>query len=68
MKSLLSSVNKDLPVGLTGGISYNYFITDISKKISKELDIDLYLHKNIPNGDGGISIGQNLIIGAKISH
>jgi hydrogenase maturation factor HypF (carbamoyltransferase family) len=31
----------------------------------KKSGLDLIVHNRIPNGDGGISIGQNAIIGYK---
>jgi hydrogenase maturation protein HypF len=52
-------------IGLTGGVSYNIPIVKmIEKKINNE-GLKLYLHNNIPNGDGGISVGQNVIVGNK---
>ncbi len=54
-------------IGLSGGVSYNIPIVEmIEKKINKS-GLKLNLHNNIPNGDGGISIGQNVIVGNKIS-
>jgi len=33
----------------------------------KNAGLDFIVHNRIPNGDGGISIGQNAIIGHKLS-
>jgi hydrogenase maturation protein HypF len=54
-------------IGLTGGVSYNVPITEMVEREVKKEDLKLIVHKNIPNGDGGISIGQNAIIGHKLS-
>jgi hydrogenase maturation protein HypF len=52
-------------VGLTGGVSYNIPITEMVESQVKKSGLDLIVHNRIPNGDGGISIGQNAIIGYK---
>ena len=53
-------------IGLTGGVSYNIPITEmVSKKVS-ESGLKFIVHNNIPNGDGGISYGQNCLIGNKL--
>jgi hydrogenase maturation protein HypF len=49
----------DLSIGISGGVSYNFVINTIFESQLKNKD--LKLHKQIPNGDNGISIGQNLI-------
>jgi len=54
-------------IGLTGGVSYNVPITKMVEGYVKEEGLKLIFHRNIPNGDGGISIGQNAIIGHKLS-
>ncbi len=58
-------------IGITGGVTYNLPITDmIRDEISKCLetneyhnDIKFLTHSRLPNGDGGISAGQNVIAG-----
>jgi len=52
-------------VGLTGGISYNIPITEMVEKQVKIAGLKLSVHNRVPNGDGGISIGQNVIVGHK---
>ncbi|MEF8847517.1 MAG: carbamoyltransferase HypF [Candidatus Thermoplasmatota archaeon] len=54
-------------IGITGGVSYNIPIVSIFRKRLENTDFNVLLHDRIPNGDGGISIGQNVIVGNKIS-
>ena len=54
-------------IGLTGGVSYNIPIIQMIEQKLKETKIKFYVHKNIPNGDGGISVGQNVIVGNKLN-
>ena len=66
--SLIVSENKGIKsIGLTGGVSYNIPISDMVEKNVRKTDLKLIIHNNIPNGDGGISIGQNAIIGHKLN-
>jgi hydrogenase maturation protein HypF len=53
-------------IGLTGGVSYNIPINEMVEKQVNKAGLELIVHNNIPNGDGGISIGQNAIIGHKL--
>jgi hydrogenase maturation protein HypF len=55
-------------IGFTGGVSYNIPITRMVKEFVQEAGLELLLHDNIPNGDGGISIGQNVTIGERLKH
>ncbi len=60
--------NEDIKnIGITGGISYNVPITEMVEKKVKQSGLNFIVHNRIPNGDGGIAIGQNVIIGHKIS-
>ena len=54
-------------IGITGGVSYNIPIIEMVEKKIKQTDLNLIVHNQIPNGDGGIAIGQNVIIGNKIN-
>ena len=54
-------------IGITGGVSYNIPITEMVEKQVNLAGLKLVVHNRIPNGDGGISIGQNAIIGNKLS-
>ena len=59
--------NKIKNIGLTGGVSYNIPITEmVERKVAKS-GLNLIVHNRICNGDGGISIGQNVIIGHKLA-
>jgi len=53
-------------IGLTGGVSYNIPITDMVEIGVKKAGLSLLVHNRVPNGDGGIAIGQNAIIGHKL--
>lgn len=50
-------------IGLTGGVSYNIPIVKMIEENIEKANLKLFLHNRIPNGDGGISVGQNVIIG-----
>ena len=54
-------------IGLTGGVSYNIPIVEMIEEQVKKAGLKLIVHNKIPNGDGGISIGQNAIIGSKLN-
>jgi len=54
-------------IGITGGVSYNIPITEMVETEVKNAGLDFTVHNRIPNGDGGISVGQNAIIGYKSS-
>ena len=54
-------------IGLTGGVSYNIPIVEMIEKQVEKTKLKLIVHNQIPNGDGGISIGQNAIIGNKLN-
>ena len=50
-------------VGLTGGVSYNLPLCKIIIGLLEKKGLEPLLHDRIPNGDGGISAGQNVIAG-----
>jgi len=54
-------------IGLTGGVSYNLPITEMVEKRVEERGLSLAVHNTVPNGDGGISVGQNAIAGHRLS-
>jgi hydrogenase maturation protein HypF len=66
----IDSANKEgiNNIGLTGGVSYNIPITNMVASIVKKSGLKLTVHNRIPNGDGGISVGQNAIIGHKLNN
>jgi hydrogenase maturation protein HypF len=54
-------------VGFSGGVALNKIITKaVIDRVQKENLIPL-IHANVPPGDGGISIGQVAIAGAKLA-
>ncbi|RLF37000.1 MAG: carbamoyltransferase HypF [Thermoplasmata archaeon] len=54
-------------IGLSGGVTYNIPITVmVEKKVKKHKGLNLLVHNRVPNGDGGISIGQNAIVGNRL--
>ena len=55
-------------IGLTGGVSYNIPITNMIDDLVRKAGLKFAIHNRIPNGDGGISIGQNAIIGHKLNN
>ncbi len=50
-----------IPVGISGGVSYNEFVV---RHLRKRLDIRT--HRQVPPGDGGIALGQALVAESKI--
>jgi hydrogenase maturation protein HypF len=52
-------------IGLTGGVSYGGPITAWVKETVESEGLEFIGHERISNGDGGISTGQNAIVGAK---
>jgi hydrogenase maturation protein HypF len=59
--SMILDSNLDKRIGLTGGVSYNIPIVDMFTGISKSWGLRPILHNSVPNGDGGISVGQAAI-------
>ncbi|MCJ2669396.1 MAG: carbamoyltransferase HypF [Thermoplasmata archaeon] len=52
-------------IGLSGGVTYNLSIVTMVTELAKERGLEVVLHNRIPNGDGGISTGQNVIVGVR---
>ena len=48
-------------IGLTGGVSYSSPICSMVEEEVKNRGLDLLVHRRVPNGDGGISVGQAAI-------
>jgi hydrogenase maturation protein HypF len=48
-------------IGLTGGVSYNSPIRSMVEEGVRKRGLDLLVHRTVPNGDGGISVGQAAI-------
>ena len=53
-------------LGLTGGVSYNYTISRIFIDLVKESGHRIALHEDVPNGDGGVSLGQAAIAAKRL--
>jgi hydrogenase maturation protein HypF len=62
-----AELNNIKTIGLTGGVSYNIPITEMVEKQVKKAGLSLVVHNRVPNGDGGIAMGQNIIVGHKLS-
>ena len=54
-------------IGLTGGVSYNVPITEMIQRRVTGAGLEFLVHRNVPNGDGGIAVGQNAIAGHQYS-
>lgn len=50
-------------IGVTGGVSYNIPIVEMIESQVKKTNLSFLVHHRIPNGDGGISAGQNVLAG-----
>ena len=50
-------------IGFTGGVSYNLPIMKMVGEFVEKSGLVYLTHNRVPNGDGGISIGQNVIVG-----
>jgi hydrogenase maturation protein HypF len=53
-------------VGVTGGVAYSRPIVEMIQTIVTDWGLTLLLHNQIAPGDGGISAGQNYIMGASL--
>ncbi|UCH88482.1 MAG: carbamoyltransferase HypF [Thermoplasmata archaeon] len=54
-------------IGVSGGVSYNLPLVEILRPHIEGAGMELVTHRRIPNGDGGISLGQNLIASEKLN-
>ena len=52
-------------IGLSGGVSYNIPIVEMFMRELASQGYELVRHDRVPNGDGGISVGQCAIAGAR---
>jgi hydrogenase maturation protein HypF len=53
-------------IGITGGVSYNIPIVNVVRTLVINHGLKLLTHSQIPNGDGGIAVGQNAIVGYRL--
>lgn len=51
-------------VGLSGGVSYSNPVASWVEEVVKRRGLEFAGHERVPNGDGGISVGQNAIAGS----
>ena len=60
--AVLSAESEGLKgIGLTGGVSYNGTISRMFVDMVKSQGMEPLLHREVPNGDGGVSVGQAAI-------
>ncbi len=53
-------------IGLSGGVSYSNPVASWTEEIVRRRGLEFLTHERVPNGDGGISVGQNAIAGAML--
>lgn len=53
-------------IGITGGVSYDVPIVSIAAELASRRGMGLAVHRRVPNGDGGISVGQAAIALARL--
>ena len=56
--SAADTASEDGYIGITGGVSYDAPLVKMTEDIASKHGLKLCCHRNIPNGDGGISTGQ----------
>ncbi len=54
-------------VGVTGGVSYDLPIVSMIERLVADAGLSLLVHDRVPNGDGGISVGQVAVAGTQLS-
>lgn len=65
-KAIKIAVSKGInKIGFTGGIAYNEIITRILNEEILKAGLEFLMHRMVPPGDAGISIGQIAIAAAK---
>ncbi len=65
--AISSALDKNVKhIGISGGVSYNIPIVEMAEKRVRDKGLNFVVHNNIPNGDGGISVGQNVIVSKKL--
>lgn len=51
-------------LGVSGGVSYSAPIMGMLEEACRGHSLELLRHDRVPNGDGGIAVGQNAVAGA----
>jgi len=54
-------------LGLSGGVSYSAPIVGMVERECHRYGLEVLRHDRVPNGDGGIAVGQNAIAGALLA-
>ena len=54
-------------ISITGGVSYNVPVSQIFRRHVEDLGFTPIFHDRVPNGDGGVSVGQTAIALKRIS-
>ncbi len=53
-------------VGFTGGVAYNEIIRRAVKEVVERAGLRLLVHRRLPAGDGGISVGQAAVAAVRL--
>jgi len=63
--AIKNAIDRDIKnIGISGGVSYNIPITEMVEEEVKKAGLNFITHNIIPNGDGGVAMGQNAIAGS----
>ncbi len=54
-------------VGFSGGVAYNEVITSVVRRRVEEAGLRFIRHTVVPNGDGGVSVGQAVVAAYRLS-
>jgi len=54
-------------IGVTGGVSYDLPIVSMVERFVVDAGLSFLVHDRVPNGDGGIAVGQNAVAGTLLS-
>ncbi|MFX1539686.1 MAG: hypothetical protein ACFFBX_02775, partial [Promethearchaeota archaeon] len=54
-------------IGFSGGVAYNKILTKTIQNAVEGEGLTFLLHKHVPPGDAGTSIGQSLVARSRIS-
>ncbi|WP_417040327.1 hypothetical protein [Cylindrospermopsis raciborskii] len=64
----LSQEYKTNQVALTGGVFQNRILLQQTTKLLQNMGMEVLTHSKVPPNDGGISLGQAMIVAARCSH